>query len=192
MICSINFLRSTNVFISSLLFPVLYSLTNSLQPFGERGGNQRLAALYIFLYPINFFYYCLYYTDVLSTMTFISLYYVTTEYYSIVPKSPTTSTLVASLVLIILSALSILSRQTNAVWILYLIGVVILKRFEDESSNNTKESNNIRLIFKFIKYMFQNIPLLFSLILPFLIPVLAFVYFVFVNKGVVVGKICIS
>eukprot|EP01041_Mallomonas_annulata_P007263 gene7263-14808_t len=145
----------------------------------------------MYLYPLSFFYYFLYYTDTISTVSIAACYLASLSCPHRVEntKIPTWSGVARWLLLLSTASAAILSRQTNAVWVLFIAGERVLfllksqKLFVDGPLSLdllTRLSHSLSM-FRF--------PLLTVLgdVSPLLLPVAAFALFVAINGSVVLG-----
>lgn len=191
-----------------------------------------LSAFSISLFPLNYFFQFLYYTDSGST------FFILASYYLLLQKNYQVSAYVA--------AIAILYRQTNVIWLGFLLSLVLISNMENllgKSTNNTQSSESSKSIGKqnldastlnaiaqnrskkhstlvefvsktpneafgqkdfkikklIIKVYREDLTgkkllyselgkiLDFAMIQPFVFILLTFLFFVFVNKGIVVG-----
>ena len=87
-------------------------------PAGGGSFDAVLVAWCAVLYPINFFYYPLYYTDTVSITSIVGVYYCTLQLM--------TNPSLRNQGLVFLGACgSICMRQTNAVWVCFCLGIMI-------------------------------------------------------------------
>lgn len=148
--CSTTFLRCTNGVISLVMLPVLLLLRSEMYPPPKArsmstswtrikgklnsSNNQELEvqqlhmlhSLVIFMYPVSAFFYALYYTDSASLLMFLSSYYLSLLETRRDQNAVTSPSLFLSILsktsLFLSSSLAILSRQTNAVWLMFIFG----------------------------------------------------------------------
>jgi alpha-1,2-glucosyltransferase len=130
--CSTTMLRGTNALVSLAVYPLLNLIREELYPFPSSNTNisQRLQvqrqhalhSLVIFLYPISAFFYCLYYTDSASLALYLVTYLMSIKYVEKHEDKTTYSSILINCLLLFASSLSIIVRQTNAVWILFIFG----------------------------------------------------------------------
>lgn len=80
--------------------------------------------------------------------------------------------------------ISILFRQTNVIWIVFVVFNEILHQYELETS---PQEDFLLYTWRFIEYTFRNLVKLILQFWSFVILVLAFIGFVIINKGIVVG-----
>jgi hypothetical protein len=89
-----------------------------------------------------------------------------------------------------MGVLSILFRQTNVIWIIWIVFVKVLDDYH--RAQKKKEERKEQILFEetmgFITYLFSNLSSLLSKFFPFILLVLIFGMFVVINKGIVVGK----
>eukprot|EP01036_Dinobryon_divergens_P034806 gene34806-45019_t len=78
-------------------------------------------------------------------------------------------------------------RQTNAVWLLFMIGTTMLHSLEDRGLVRRDEDFSLKLLFRFLHSLWNEKHRLASLTWPLLVPVIFFAGFVVANGGIVVG-----
>jgi hypothetical protein len=78
-------------------------------------------------------------------------------------------------------AIAVLFRQTNIIWIFFIAGISVFNDFK-----SLKSKKDLVSFLEYIKRNFVNICLKYFL---FLAVALAFVIFLILNKGIVVGTI---
>lgn len=96
----------------------------------------------MFVFPLSFFYYFLYYTDTLSTFSLLLCYWVSTATltHHSTEKNKVTGTGTGSMLfsfllqvlLLAAASLTILARQTNAVWVLFIAGTAMLHILQED------------------------------------------------------------
>lgn len=174
--CSLTFLRFTNV-IYGLLLP--WVLMGCL-------GNWD-AAIEQCLFPASFFFHFLYYTDSGSVFwVLVSLLTAKKRNYSIAA---------------LCSFIAMLYRQTNVVWMLFIMGLSILslreerlavtQRHEDIKTKNgnkiCEESYFYKEIYDFLLFILVNFSLIFKKLWGFLVNGVLFGGFLYWNNGIVIG-----
>lgn len=89
-----------------------------------------------------------------------------------------------------MGVLSILFRQTNVIWIIWIVFVKVLDDYQraQKKKEERKEQSLFEETMGFITYLFSNLFSLLSKFFPFILLVLIFGMFVVINKGIVVGK----
>jgi len=131
----------------------------------------------LFNYPFCTFYFMLYYTDTLSTLSLMATAYL----------APTTSSgQFAKLTSLLAATLTILVRQTNAVWVLFIAGTTMLESIT-ASGFISNDDFTIGLVLRFVYCLWLKKLQIVNLTWSLLIPVIGFLIFVIVNGGVVVG-----
>ncbi|KTW25592.1 hypothetical protein T552_03453 [Pneumocystis carinii B80] len=136
-------------------------------------------------FPLLYFYSFLYYTDVMSTfVVFLSLFLALRKQYK-------TSAIV--------SFFSLTIRQTNIVWVLFLIGISVFPLNRSiKSSNqefmvydvpayNANFFDYICFIKSLYRFLFQQYKQIIEVIWPYIIVVFLFGVFLLYNGGVVLG-----
>lgn len=172
--CTPTFLRLCNAVTSFLLYCVLKRCRHKLQ---SKVNDSIDVALLLFLYPLNAFYYCLYYTDTASTFFLVLTYYIS------LCREGTLLVSINNIMLLFASSMAVLVRQTNAIWLLFFIGVHSLTFLEVTD----KTMYSMHNIFRLIRRVIETLPLLLLLNWSLIVPIAMFLAFVFYNKGVVVG-----
>lgn len=182
--CSLYTLRLVNTIICPLFYIILKRCR--LQIFPDAKDSDFVAHLLI-VYPVISFYYFLYYTDTLSISTLVLTYTLSLD----TPNRNTNSFkwTMKEIVIFMVSLISILMRQTNAVWILFIAGTRMLAILQQKKlfSDNTDISNILPLSWNFILVLIRNAPELLLNTISLLIPVFLFLVFVIFNGSIVVG-----
>ena len=144
------------------------------------------------------FYYPLYYTDTISIVS-ISITYLVSLHHNTCSYENKVAHLFSStqhLLLLVLVSWSILARQTNAVWTLFIIGTLMLrvyKQLEKKSSdNNDNDDDDIELniskqLFGFFSFLWKNKGFLIIQTWSLILPVIFFVVYVAYTGSIVVG-----
>jgi len=182
--CSTNFLRGINTCLGLIILPLSAAIRELLYP-GTRDANE--ISVLVFLYPVSAFFYTLFYTDTLSILTMLTTYYL-----AIRRRKLFCCTATHEFLLFLSSACAILARQTNAVWIMFIIGTEMVEYLvlhkQLPRSEDSQAVSHTELITIFVYKITDN---LISIVLRFssmLISILCFVSFVYFNGGIVVGK----
>ena len=87
----------------------------------------------VFVFPLSFCYYFLYYTDTLSTLALLLCYWLSVA--SSHPNRPAhgvLSSFLDQLLLLASACVAILARQTNAVWVLFIAGTGMLRFLQEK------------------------------------------------------------
>ena len=176
-ICSVLFLRATSAFAGMATLPILYEIRSLLHSQTARGHDATFISSMAFLYPISFFYYSLYYTDAFSILSILIVYYL------ILAKCN------SNIVIFFTSIISIFARQTNSVWLMFILGSRILEYLVElgDLSEIQATETSVAAIIIFISSCFRRF---FRIIFKFwslLVPVLCFIFFVIWNQGIVIG-----
>jgi hypothetical protein len=152
----------------------------------------------IIFFPLNFFYFFVYYTDTLSSLSIVLLLSFTHTF--LLQRTSTTSTspqviaqsvpYLRHLVLFLLSSFAILCRQTNAIWVMFCVGIVMLATLVSCGLYRPSPSLTLATVWSFCGALLSNLPALLSLCSSLLLPVIGFTIFVFgFNEGsIVVGQ----
>mmetsp|Transcript_19534 Transcript_19534/g.18868 ORF Transcript_19534/g.18868 Transcript_19534/m.18868 type:complete len:540 (+) Transcript_19534:194-1813(+) len=205
--CSFSFLRLMNTVLSAIS-PFLYSACRrKVRP---TAGDSTLIGILLFLYPVNFFYYFLYYTDTASTLSVVMVYYLAFQpsnqedrvketknlnKYDGIKKSKIMGYKAKDLLryssyqilLLIASCVSVLIRQTNAIWLLFIAGTMMLSHLEQKNIFRDSPVISIEKISDFLLKLLRNSSYLLLVTWPILVPIVFFAAFVLFNKGIVVG-----
>jgi len=201
--CTEFYLRFMVVLLGSLSPAVFYNCRKMVAPEESPAASAAVATL-MFLYPLSFFYYFLYYTDTASTVTLFAVYLwawssslvspvpvwtaaaaaVKTE--QDLPRAPS---FFSQLVLFVLSCAAVLVRQTNAVWVLFVAGVVMASQLHQGQRlrPHAPHATTLGLLGTFVKQLWLQSPALLARTWPLLLPVGSFVYFVVTTGSVAVG-----
>lgn len=121
------------------------------------------------LFPLHFFYAFLYYTDVASTLCILS------SWLAIRQDGPRGKYISG-----ILSVFAILMRQTNAVWVAFILGHTVL-------TVCTSSSSSAASLMAVLSEAWRLRRIVMSRFWPLMVPVISFAVFVVWNKGIVVG-----
>jgi hypothetical protein len=161
----------------------------------------------VYLLPFSFFYYFLYYTDTCSLCSFLIVYWLCVSRQSgscsgLTVWSAVALFVVSATVLLHIpidpfssslrfdlgqsSSICILMRQTNAVWILYLVGTQMLRELQSRKVF-ADDSLSIYSILAFLAALWKEKVHLLTVTTPLLIPIVVFALFVLKNGSVVVG-----
>lgn len=173
-------------------------------------------AFCVVLYPINFFYFPLYYTDTLSTTSIVVMYYYTLRY---APRTDSSGPSVFDSVrLTVVCSGSVLMRQTNVIWVCFCLGISIIEVLLTHGVIKSRDNILGALHGVFFRYPGRSLHVLFvngtrlltaevepsrgpgqgksggqpdplatGLIYPFLLPILGFLLFIKLgNEGSIV------
>lgn len=127
----------------------------------------------IMLFPLLSSYYYLFYTDVWSTVLMVASLSAGVA----LPWSPKISIRVSA----VLGALSVLMRQTNIVWNLFVLVLVIERRAMINKNFTDSFFNNC------IKFVLQFFEDFYDYALPYVLNVVAFTMFLIYNRGITLG-----
>ena len=94
-----------------------------LQLFPSFADSLQVGAL-IFVFPISFFYYFLYYTDTMSTLSILVCYWLTVR--SLNFQRTVSVSVTDKLIILVSACVAILARQTNAVWVMFIAGTAMV------------------------------------------------------------------
>jgi hypothetical protein len=156
----------------------------------------------IFFFPLNFFYYFVYYTDTISSLSIVMLIY--SAQFSLLQRTSSSVTTIQQIAtsipvrthatLFILSSFAILCRQTNAIWVMFCIGIVMLSTLVSCGLYNPSPTLTAATTLSFLQSLLLNLPSLLQLCFSLLLPVLLFLLFIFGFNGgsIVVGQLSLS
>ncbi|OLL26558.1 Dol-P-Glc:Glc(2)Man(9)GlcNAc(2)-PP-Dol alpha-1,2-glucosyltransferase [Neolecta irregularis DAH-3] len=173
-LCGIIWLRLLNYIIAFIAFPILLKkIYRQIHPDQPNPVIKRSA--YLALFPLNAFFGFLYYTDVGSTFLVIWAYYLGLK------KRYWRS--------ICVGFISLLFRQTNIAWIAFIAFIQILQRVYKETlfARHPHPGQWISSWFHLIVDILRNLNQLVGIIAPNAVLVSGFAYFVYMNKGIVLG-----
>nr|CAB3221164.1 putative Dol-P-Glc:Glc(2)Man(9)GlcNAc(2)-PP-Dol alpha-1,2-glucosyltransferase [Phallusia mammillata] len=192
--CSVWALRFLNIVYNTLVlvlsYNILLELWKSTNESKEKKGKEedvdlKLCALVIGLFPLLYFYSFLYYTEPGSTFLILAAYLFCLKGQHRVAS--------------ILSALSIIFRQTNVVWTIFMAGTIVAKHIDDLSEmEKIKTSAEVKdkfarflakVMLFVVRYLLvlEHLLTIGLLIWPYAVVVICFGLFVYVNNGVAVG-----
>jgi len=148
----------------------------------------------LYLYPLSLFYYPLYYTDTLSVVS-ISITYLASLHHNACKYHQKTVLFssIQHLLLLLLGSSSILSRQTNAVWMLFIIGTLMLRvhlqleHSADDADDNNGNEWSIKKLLGFLSFLWENKGYLIVQTWSLLLPVILFIIYVAYTGSIVVG-----
>jgi alpha-1,2-glucosyltransferase len=192
-ICNEVTLRYTNVIYILLMFILVFKF-NKYDEYKQDDLKRILNSLAIILFPLNYFFQFLYYTDVGSTyFSLLMIYYVHNKSTNFIK-------------MILIGTIAILFRQTNIIWVVFCLGLAILHQIERLSTEKSKKMDKkISILLKILTNKAENglkmpkefdlktllndtVQIIFSKsILSYFILLTAFCLFVFLNNGIVVG-----
>jgi len=143
--------------------------------------------LVLSLYPAHFFYTFLYYTDVGSLFWVLLTHHLATPTAGKQLPSPLRLAAAAAS-----GSISILFRQTNAVWLMFSFGTAVLSYLESSKKWGSElRADGGALTFSrlitFVKALVLELPSILSRFGLMLVPAVAFVFFVIWNGSIVVG-----
>ncbi|KAJ3415914.1 glucosyltransferase [Chytridiales sp. JEL 0842] len=181
--CSPEILRVVNIVYYTL---TIFTVSKLLQVIrGKNVTTSGLEPLIITLFPVSFFFNLMYYTD--SGSTFFVLW----GYLLGLKGQFSLSSLKVFLV-------AIAFRQTNAVWMVFTAGVVVLNILSDTKDKKTRgalvrvtkpggKENLLQATYIFVNLVFKNMPYLMSKVWPYCMVLIAFASFIVWNGGIVLG-----
>lgn len=194
--CTVLTLRAVNVFFNALNMFLIYYILKEINSVYEENyessaasrrpvSMMKLQALTITLFPVNYFFSFLYYTDPGSTM------FVLAAYLANLKSMHKTSAF--------LGVASVFFRQTNTVWVLFLAGCTAAREMvKADSIEKIETSPDIKdklvrflvgIVSAAVKYLLvvDNFLRILLLIWPYLCVLFAFGLFIFFNGGIVLG-----
>lgn len=138
-------------------------------------GEPGFTSAAIFLNPILSLFYSLYYTDVWASAIVVAAY-------AVVVYKPYGNYFLTSAISASIGLLSLTFRQTNIVWCVFLLGVLVDSKVKDE--NLYKYNEGFGDFLTFLKTGLKNFV---TICIPYLIVGSAFVGFVYYNGGITLG-----
>lgn len=173
-LCSSSFLRTVNVAMGFACVFVIHGIVSHHSK-ETHSGLLYSRTMACALFPFFMFYIFLYYTDTASTL------FVLSTWLALLKKQYTLSG--------ILSACSILMRQTNAVWTVCLVGwdVMALAQRASGGQHHQDGGTFFSECTLLLRYIFGNIIGLMRRFWLHLLSVAAFLGFVISNGGIVLG-----
>ncbi|RLN44325.1 hypothetical protein BBJ29_009698 [Phytophthora kernoviae] len=193
--CSLPVLRSMNV-LSTLGNAVLCVLLR--RHVAPQDPHAQLHALRVALFPPLLFFAFLFYTDAGATF-FVLLMLLLAEQVDLRQYPPARGSFVLSAVS---GAIAVLFRQTNIVWVVFVAGTVVVRCVElahgkfiygsskeeaSASGASIVTHSSLRIFLNFIVVVVSNLLSILQIVWPFVVIVAAFVAFLLVNGGIVVG-----
>lgn len=162
-LCSSLFLRGVTLVLGWACIYVIHGIVchNGLQK------NQLLQTILCAMFPLHAFFVHLYYTDTASTL------FVLSTWLALLKKQYSLSGL--------LSACSILMRQTNAVWIVYFVGAEL---YHMATERYRGQSSDVVIL---VRFLIRDFRAYIGKIWIHTLSVVAFALFVLHNGGVVLG-----
>ncbi|XP_062517774.1 putative Dol-P-Glc:Glc(2)Man(9)GlcNAc(2)-PP-Dol alpha-1,2-glucosyltransferase [Corticium candelabrum] len=139
-------------------------------------------SLVVSLFPVLYFFTFLYYTDMASTFFVLLTYYCAISGHHFLSATA--------------GAAAVLCRQTNIVWVGFSAAVAALLDVSvaveaavttTEKDNTTTSTSFIDIIQQFVMQFMRRLKTLIYILYPYLVVLLGFLEFVYVNEGVVVG-----
>ncbi|ELR24476.1 asparagine-linked glycosylase, putative [Acanthamoeba castellanii str. Neff] len=179
-LCSVEAMRGMNTLFGVLNFFLFYQLVAMLYHHnqtssslragrGYRSAQRVLMALLPHLFPVQFFFYFLYYTDTVSTF-FVFLCY----YLSLCDRT-TLSGLVGFL--------AVACRQTNIVWVCFIAFSMVLRQYYKSRGGSDGAASTLGLL----RFAVQNSRSICARLWTFLVLAASFLVFVYLNEGIVIG-----
>eukprot|EP00928_Gymnodinium_smaydae_P032643 TRINITY_DN23582_c0_g1_i1.p1 TRINITY_DN23582_c0_g1~~TRINITY_DN23582_c0_g1_i1.p1 ORF type:complete len:480 (-),score=52.98 TRINITY_DN23582_c0_g1_i1:205-1644(-) len=179
--CSVAALRAVNALFGVACLLVLFLLLRRRMSIRKAA----LHALVLALYPINFFFTFLFYTDV-GSLFFVLLTHLL--------ATPGRRSAVPSRVFVGAAAVAggaaVAFRQTNAVWVMFTFGTAALADLEASDKWNSGlrgQVLSVSMLVNFMTALLSESTRLLGRLGVLLLPPFLFVVFVFVNGSVVVG-----
>ncbi|ORX88362.1 hypothetical protein K493DRAFT_236820 [Basidiobolus meristosporus CBS 931.73] len=200
--CSTNILRATNCLLGLGVYLVLIGLLQHIRP--QQSTTRNVATAFVIsFFPVGFFYNFMYYTDTGSTFFVLLSYLLSLKKRNYLAAQT--------------SFISIWFRQTNIIWICFILGNVVCTELMEVSASRSNPSIGLRLsqfkhsskmanshhasLVKHTKRFCQLIQLIgeairdalrnwkrvFAAGAPYLINILLFIGFLKWNGGIVLG-----
>jgi len=192
--CTVESLRLTNVLLAATVPFFCSRIRTKLFP-GDSNEARVAVAWIVFLYPVAFFFYFLYYSDTASFVFVLALYDTFLPVLTSKEKEKDPSTqqrrrggmdILTWLLLFCLSSGAILARQTNVVWVVFIGASGALSCYERRHDVVSMGKGDMN-VGGFAYFLLENVVELSVALSPLVVPCLAFVGFVVHNGGIVVG-----
>ncbi|KAK9789925.1 hypothetical protein WJX73_006242 [Symbiochloris irregularis] len=171
-VCHTTLLRTVNVLLAAACYLIICNIYRKLHP-QVTTSYAMLMAVTLTLFPLHFFFIFFYYTDV-GSLTFTMAGYLAALHKR--------SFLAAAL-----AGASVLFRQTNAVWAVFILVAAVSQRCFRQERAKWRDAPLETQIVQLIKYCWQHKGGLLLEVGPLASVPLAFAAFVVWNGGVVVG-----
>lgn len=185
--CSSSFLRRVNVILGWLCAYVIHGIVShvessrtkmhrkDIQTTAETGdpSRTRLRVVLCSTFPLHAFFIFLYYTDTASTLCILS------AWLALLKKRYYISG--------IISALSILMRQTNAVWTAYLVGWELFGMAMEKHRVMAGTSSAASELIVFARFVLHDILVYIQKLWIHILSIVAFALFVVRHGGIVLG-----
>lgn len=149
-------------------------LTSLVYLIRQRSRAPGFTSTSIFLNPILALFYSLYYTDVWASTFVVAAY-------AVIVFKPYKSYILTAWISATLGLASLLFRQTNIAWCVFLLAVLIDDKVKDEDLYNYEHGHGD--IVTFVKTALKN----FGIVIPYAIVGALFLTFVYVNGGIALG-----
>ena len=188
--CTVGSMRFVNLALAHLLFVGCLLCRNRIRSSGNADDDSYLQSILVVVYPVSVLYYFLYYTDTASLCLLVWTYCLALApkqlTYPPAPSFRQDSAAIRFLGQLLVSSAAIAMRQTNAVWVLFVVGTSMLARLE-MTLKEPFSSMEMRTFQRFLLALLGNLPRLIAENAGFLASVAWFAAFVVVNGGIVVG-----
>ncbi|KAL1916586.1 uncharacterized protein VTP21DRAFT_5777 [Calcarisporiella thermophila] len=176
-LCTTANLRAINGIFGILLYPLFLCVLKKVQP---RINGHEWTAFGLALFPVLWFFNFLYYTDVGSALFVIGAYFWSLE------RRYWLSAL--------FSAISVLFRQTNIIWVSFILGTTTARILADRhiirespASSVRNLGNAVAATFDFVSGAIQECFNLIGTLYPYLFVLAGFFAFLHWNQGIVLG-----
>ncbi|KAG0027264.1 hypothetical protein BGZ82_009069 [Podila clonocystis] len=179
-VCSIYFLRLTNLIYPCIIFFTTASLLKQMHPHMTRRDRYATAAVAI-TFPILWFFNFMYYTDGGSTAFVLLSWFAAKKGHHFLSA--------------VGSAIAVTFRQTNIIWSLFIVGTSLLdlsspterRSFDPKAAFVRSHLQVITAISGFVKALLSKFTKTVTVSLPYLGLLAGFVGFVRWNGGIVLG-----
>eukprot|EP01083_Nonionella_stella_P273119 926418_1 len=167
--CTLFFLRAFN---SCYFIGTCYLLRAALKTRVKNAGSKwiSLVTLELSLFPLHFFFVLLFYTDPGSTFWVLAMYLATLRQCTWISA--------------VCGAIAVFFRQSNIVWVVFASGSLVIMEFNGKRNRNP---TGFALVADFVRYVFRNLPSILVRVFPYILVVVSFGAFVWINGGIVVG-----
>ena len=188
--CSGRELRLVNVLLAVLLAATFHRILELLHgPQAETGRlPHRLRVAVLVLFPVQFFFYFLFYTDTVGSLMVLAMYERTILAVCLANVGPgvwrQAHVLYSAAAC---GAAAVLCRQTNVVWVVFCGGSFVINRIENAFPLPTATALTVRASHLIRHLMSQKGLDLAREVGPLVFVVFGFIVFVLLNGGVAVG-----
>ena len=177
--CSLSAMRCLNAVLAALGVVLLQAMVRADADRRSRRRGLLVRLLQIVLLPTHLFYAPFYYTDTLAVVLVLLLFHLVTS-----PRAA--PSLAARLLRASVAVAAVLARQTNVVWVAFVVAIASVRELRLDAQER-RGKHWARSLSDDAWLVVRNMPRLVVLHAELVLVMLAFVVFVVVNGGLVVG-----